>query len=215
VPASDLLRQSLGLNSDAHIALYQGNLTPDRGLERLIRAATFLDQNIVIVIMGRGELEAELKALIMHEGVADRVKVLPPVPYQELLNWTASADAGLMVYAPDRSLNVRMCLPNKLFEYLMAGLPVLSSQLDAVVDILETYDVGQVVSSLTPENVALAINALVTNHAVYARLRRNALQASQQELHWDREKQKLIQMYAELLPLHHMAEMKRPRRKRS
>ena len=91
-PKSERLREQLGLSSKKRIALYQGVLQSNRGLDKVIRAAPFLDRDIVIVIMGQGEMESQLKSLIASEGVADRVKILPPVPYEELLDWTASAD---------------------------------------------------------------------------------------------------------------------------
>ena len=148
---SDQLRYHLGLSADTRIALFQGNLD-SRGLDRLIPAARFLDPGIVIVMMGRGAIQSHLEVLIAREEVSDRVRIIPPVPYAELLNWSASADIGLIIYAPTTGLtltpNIRMCLPNKLFEYLMAGLPILASSLDAVEDIIRTYDVGCIVNSL-------------------------------------------------------------------
>jgi glycosyltransferase involved in cell wall biosynthesis len=198
---NDRLRQYLGLSPNIRIVLYQGGLQSDRKLDRLIRAATFLERDIVIVLMGKGseETQSRLASLIISEGVADRVKIIPPVPYEELLDWTASADIGLIVYSPDYSLNVQMCLPNKLFEYLMAGLPVLASSLDAVADILRTYDVGRVVSSLAPADVGAAINAMLVDRVALARLHRNALEAVQRDLCWEKECHRLIRLYQTIL----------------
>ncbi len=203
VPKREYLRQYLGLPPETHIALYQGALEESRGLDRLIYAAPFLKQDFVIVLMGPDVegIQPHLEALIRREEVTDRVKIVPPVPYAELLDWTASADIGLLIYAPDQSLNIKMCLPNKLFEYLMAGLPVLASPLDAVADIITTYDVGQIVSSLTPARIAAAINTLVADPLAYARMRRNALSAGQHELCWERESQRLIHLYHEIVAM--------------
>ncbi len=196
--SSDLLRRHLGLGSETRIALYQGNLQQDRGLGRLVHAARFLDPGIVMVMMGR-KVDVDLEALVAQEGVADRVKILPPVPYEELLAWTASADIGLILYARSHSLNVQMCLPNKLFEYLMAGLPVLASSLDAVASLLAEYNAGSIVSSLEPEEVGRAINALLSDSDALARMRENALAAAQQVLRWDVESQRLVQLYQRVL----------------
>ncbi len=183
------------------IALYQGNLQPDRGLERLVQAARFLERDIVIVMMGKDMTgtRARLEAGIAREGVAERVKIIAPVPYKDLLDWTASADIGLIVYAADYSLNVQMMLPNKLFEYLMAGLPVLSSELPAVMDVISMYDVGEVVTSLGPKDIAAAINAMLADRETLARRHQNALNASQQELCWEKERQALISLYQNVL----------------
>ncbi len=197
VPKSDRLRQYLGLDREIRIALYQGNLQPNRGLDRLIRAAVFLDRDTVIVLMGKGvgTTRSQLEALIASEGIADRVKILHPVPYAELLDWTASADIGLIVNPPDHSLNVQMCLPNKLFEYLMAGLPVLTTRLDAVAEVIKTYEVGQILPSLAPADIGAAINAMLADPVALTHMRHNALEAAQRDLNWGKEQQRLIGLY--------------------
>jgi glycosyltransferase involved in cell wall biosynthesis len=201
VRKNERLRRYLDLSPHIRIALYQGNLQADRGLDQLIYAATFLERDIVIVMMGKDKVgtQAQLEALIAREGVADRVKIIPPVPYEELLEWTASADTGLIVYSSDYSPNNKMCLPNKLFEYLMAGLPVLASSLDAVADILETYDVGRIVPSLTPKDIGAAINSMLADPATLTRMYRNALEAAQRDFCWETERQQLIGLYHDIL----------------
>jgi len=203
VAKSDRLRQHLGLGPEIRIALYQGNIDQVRQLSSLVRAAGLLERNTVIVLMGKGvgETVSELEALAVKESVADRVKIIPPVPYAELLEWTASADIGLAVFSPDYSLSVRWCLPNKLFEYLMAGLPVLATSLDAVADLLKSYDVGQVVPSFTPVDIAAAINAMLADHAALDRMRGNALKAVRGDLCWEKARQRLIRLYRDILSM--------------
>lgn len=200
VSKSDRIRQYLGLDSRVRIALYQGYLQPDRGLDALIYAAPFLERDIVIVLMGEDKVgtQAQLEALIAREGVTDGVKIVPPVPYSELLSWTASADIGLTVYAPDYSKNVQMMLPNKLFEYLMAGLPVLTSELEAITEVVRTYEVGQIVSSLEPRNIAAAINTMLSDRAALGDMHYNALKAAQNSLCWEQESSKLIHFYRDI-----------------
>lgn len=198
---SNRLRQFLSLGSDVQIALYQGNLQDDRSLDTLVRAGTFLEKNIVIVLIGKGvgSTQARLEALIASEGVGDRVKIIPPIPYAELLEWTASADIGLITFSPNYSTSIRLCLPNKLFEYIMAGLPVLASPLDAVEDVLRKYDVGLVVSSLSPVDIGTAIEAMLADRTGLERMRSNALAAAQKELCWERERSQLIRLYQNIL----------------
>jgi glycosyltransferase involved in cell wall biosynthesis len=200
VPESDRLRHFLGLNANIRIALYQGYLQPGRGLDIVIRAAAFLERDIVIVLMGKniGTTQEQLEALIAAEGVADRVKIIPAVPYTELLNWTASADIGLTILPPDYSPNIQMILPNKFFEYLMAGIPVLTSQLDTIVEIVKSYDVGRVVHSLEPSEVGAAINAVLADAAALIRMRYNALHAARHTFCWEIESSELIQLYREI-----------------
>jgi glycosyltransferase involved in cell wall biosynthesis len=200
-PRSNQLRQYLCLSSNVRIVLYSGNLQPDRALDKLIRAARFLERDIVIVLMGRGigSTRAELEALIAREMVADRVKIIPPVSYEELLDWTSSADIGAIAYAPDYSINARVQFPNKLFEYLMAGLPVLASQLPAIAEIIETYDVGHVLTSLEPADIGSEINAMLADHDGLERMQHNALLATRHDLNWEKESQVLLRLYHDIL----------------
>ena len=200
VTKNDRLRQYLALPPTTRIALYQGYIMENRGLDLLVMAAKYLQPDIVIVIMGKdvNGLKSQLEALAIREGVTDHIKFIPPVPYTDLLNWTASADLGLTVFRPDYSLSIKMCLPNKLFEYLMAGLPILTSPLEAIVDMVNTYDVGRVVHLLAPKDIGEAINAMFADKAAYACMQRNAFDASRKDLHWEKEKQQLIQLYARI-----------------
>lgn len=200
VMKSERLRQQLDLGPQARVALYQGHLQPDRELDRLIRAAKYLEPGIVLVMMGKGtpEMLTRLHSLIATEEVTNRVAILPPVPYEELLSWTASADLGLIVYSPGHALNVRLCLPNKLFEFLMAGLPVLASRLDAVAEVLSTHEVGQVISSLAPENIGASINTMMADSQALEHMRQNALRAARDLFHWEKEQQQLILLYDDM-----------------
>lgn len=197
---SDRLRSALGLDAESGIALYQGNFQLDRGLDVLIEAARYLAPQHRIVLMGKDLTQGYVPSLVEKAGVGNRVKLLPPVPHAQLLEWTASADLGLIVYRADFSPNVRYCLPNKIFEYLMAGVPVLASPLDAVADLLRTYDVGEVVPSIEPEQVGRTINALLDDQQTRQRMRRNALAAAQRELCWEEESRQLVRVYQQVAP---------------
>ncbi len=201
VPRSDKLQKYLGLGPDVRIALYQGNLQPNRSLDILAHAAPFLEPGTVIIMMGRAveTTRRQLEDLIVSKGVADRVKIIPPVPYEELLNWTASADIGLTLFQPDYTHSIRFCLPNKLFEYLMAGLPVITSALDAIAELIKTYDVGQMVSSLEPADVAAAINSMLADRVALARMHHNAVEVARGEFCWERESLQLIGLYEKIL----------------
>ncbi len=81
----------------------------------------------------------------------------------------------------------------------MAGLPVLSSSLDAVAEIIHSYDVGLVLTSLAPEDIGAAINTILADDTSRARMCRNALSVAQQEFHWEKERQQLIGLYLTIL----------------
>ncbi len=195
---SDRLRRLLGLDPARYIALYQGNLQADRGLDVLVYAARFLTPGVVVVMMGGGADRGAFERLIAEERVGDRVKIIPPVPYDELLTWTASADLGLVIFRTE-AVSYQLALPNKVFEYVMAGVPVLASPLEAVVDLVERYQVGRAIASASPQAVGLAINKLLSERDARARMRRNALAAAKRELRWEVESQRLLQLYRDVL----------------
>ena len=201
VAPSDRLRHRLGVGPGVRIALYQGNIQPDRQLDRLVHAAALLDRDTIIVLMGAAHdaTRIELERLIAQMGVDDRVKILPPVPYAELLAWTASADVGLNILPVGYSAHLDVCLPNKVFEYMMGGVPVLVSPLAAVADIVTRFDVGSVVETLEPVTIASAIKALLADREAMARMRHNALNAARKEFHWEQEQLHLVTLYRWLL----------------
>jgi glycosyltransferase involved in cell wall biosynthesis len=196
--ASDRLRERLGLGQGTRIALYQGNIDAQRGLELVVRAARWLAPDIAIVMMGRAHDGGRIQALIDAEGVGRSVRILPAVPYDELLNWTASADLGLVIFPAESSLSIQMCLPNKLFEYLMVGLPVLASPLEAVANVIATYGVGAIVDP-EPRAIAQGISALLAEPATLARMREHAYAAARSELNWGIEQQALVGLYESLV----------------
>jgi glycosyltransferase involved in cell wall biosynthesis len=201
VTKSDLFHRKLGLSPHIRIALYQGYLQPDRGLSSLVLAAAHLDPDKVIVMMGDsyGTTESELRRLIQLEHVEDRVKIIPAVPYDCLLDWTAAADIGLILLPADYSISIRKCLPNKFFEYLMAGIPILSAELDAVAELVRRYDVGTMVSTLDPACIGAAINKLLDDSEARARIRENALSLVHEAgLYWEEEQKKLVTCYSDL-----------------
>ncbi|WP_069805542.1 glycosyltransferase [Thermogemmatispora onikobensis] len=202
VARTNLLREKLGLSNATRIALYQGNLQENRGLDLLVRAAPFLEPDVVIVMLGaaREPTHQKLQKLIAELGVEQRVKLLPPVPYEELLAWTASADLGLTLLPPDYSLSIRYCLPNKFFEYLMAGLPVLSSQLDVIAELIQAHELGVVEPSRDPATVATTINRVIHDQKALERMREHALEIARREFNWNREQFHLFELYQALLP---------------
>ncbi len=203
VQKTNRIRKYLGLEDDVRIALYQGNIQPDRELERLVHAAVYLEPKTVIVMMGKGfrGVPEHLETLTAQLGVSDRVKIIPAVPYEELLEWTASADIGLTIFSPTYSLSIRYTLPNKLFEYLMAGLPVLSLELDAIADVLRCYEVGHVLTSLDPTEIGRGINTTLQDEKALAQMHSNALKVAENEFNWEKEREHLVSLYRKVLAL--------------
>lgn len=117
-------------------------------------------EQAALVFLGGGPLKDALIGEVGLLGLRDRVHFLDPVPPDALLSYTASADVGVTLLE-DTCLNHRYALPNKLFEYLMAGIPVLASDLPEIRDVVDAYGVGRLVDPADPEAVARAMQFMI------------------------------------------------------
>lgn len=194
-----LLAEKIGVSPDTPIVICQGMLVRDRhgvGLENLMRAAPLLERGVV-VMMGRGPQLDELAALAAQPPIAGRAFVLPAVPPDELLGYTASAAIGAIpteIHQPA----LRYSSPNKLFEYLAVGLPVVTSDLPIVRRICEAYGCGLVCDPTSPASIAAAVNRLLDDADLYARMRAGALAAAQ-VYNWEAQERILLDLYRRLL----------------
>jgi glycosyltransferase involved in cell wall biosynthesis len=173
--------------------LYHGLLVPTRGLETAIESVRHWRPEFRFQIRGVGD-EAyirSLKLLAEWHGVTGRVDILPPVPFVDLVPSAAAADIGYVVldnYSPQRTFT----LPNKFFEYVMAGLAVLASDLPEMAKLTRRYGFGILVPGMDPQKIAAQVNRL--DRATIDRCREAALDAAQ-ELCWENEQKALIDAY--------------------
>lgn len=182
-------REKLGIKNDSLIVLYQGGLTTGRGVELLLK--TFLSRdndNVVIVFMGYGELEHVIQqASRDHNTVFFHTAVAPEI----VLEYTASADIGVS-FIENTCLSYFFCLPNKLFEYAMAGLPVIVSDMKEMKEMVERYNMGVVVTSETTEAINGAIEQILASDM--ATLKRNARRCAEENA-WEVQEIKMIHEY--------------------
>ena len=167
----DLLRERLGLAPGRKIVLYQGWMSEGRGLENLVRCAPMLADNAAVVFIGYGDYQQVLERMGAAEAPG-RVYFLPAVSHRDLLPYCASADVGLIPYqAVD--LNNYYSSPNKLFDYIQAGLPIVASDFPFLRKVIATDDLGVVADLSTPESYARAINQVLTLPDGGAQIRAN------------------------------------------
>lgn len=157
---TDRLRQRCAIPPEAPILLYQGAVLEGRGIRNAIEMLQYLP-TVHFCILGDGSARDAIAAYAAECAVAARVHVLGSVPYQELLEWTASADVGWCWIEPITE-SYALALPNKLFEYAMARIPVLASRLPAMADVLEQYPFGICVEpTATARELAAAVEQLL------------------------------------------------------
>ncbi len=192
VDRSTRLRDAFHLGAEKRIFLYQGGLVRSRGIETLLEAfSTLDDKHAVLVVMGSGAL---LPLVEEYVAKCDNIFFLPAVPYEQLLNYTASADVGV-VSTQNLCLNNYLCMPNKLFEYIQAGLPILSNNLKECGSFVVDRQLGFMAEEWEPEAVQRAIAQFDEENL--PRFKSNSERAAT-AFNWQVEKEKLKKIYTEL-----------------
>lgn len=189
----NVLRAAAGLaHSDEPIVLYQGGFATHRGLPELVEAARHFHCGI-LVLMGWGKLEAQLSAQIADLRLSDRVIMIGPAAPSELASYTAGADLGVIPYQAV-GLNNYYTTPNKLFEYILAGLPVAGSRFPELRRVIDGYGLGTMFDPNDPQDIALAINYMLDDREAMAEMRANTARAAV-ELTWENQAAKLLAAY--------------------
>lgn len=186
------LRARAGVPGGAPLALYQGMFLPHRGLETLVRAVPRL-RSAHLVLMGWGPLGRELARQAGELGVGDRVHVIPGVPLADLLAVTAGADVGVIPYR-NVGLNNYYTSPNKLFEYVAAGVPVAASRFPELVRVVDGLGLGRTFDPERPEDIAAALDALLEDPTALAEARARVAAAAPQ-FTWETESRVLLEVY--------------------
>jgi glycosyltransferase involved in cell wall biosynthesis len=190
--ASQRLRERIGVPEAAPIVLYQGGFVPNRGLESLIRSALYLDEGVV-VLTGQGRTKDELTALVEELGVGEKVLFTEPVPPADLHAYASGADIGVIPYLPV-GLNNYFTAPNKLFEYMAAGLPIVASRLPELVRFVEGPGIGRTFAPGNPREIAKAIDEVWADQGAYQAMA-TAARAAHERYNWDVEAAKLRSGY--------------------
>jgi len=187
----------LGLPAERRVVLYQGGFSRDRGIEQLLAAIPEVP-NATLVLMGYGYLEDEIRSRAADPAIRERVAVLPAVPPTELLDWVAGADVVAMPIQPT-TLNHRLTTPNKLFEAMAAGVPVVASDLPGMAPIVGEVDCGVLVDPTDPHAIAAACRRLLEESPEAAAQRRaRILRAAHDAYNWEGQLDVLLAEYGRL-----------------
>ena len=174
------------------IILYQGSVNTGRGLALAIMAMKFITDSRLVII-GEGDILEDLVKLTRNAGLSGSVTFTGRISMDELFTYTQQADIGISI-EEDLGLNYRFALPNKLFDYIQAGLPVLVSDLPEMAALVRKYSIGKVIRTTDPSELASCISSMLNNAADRERWKENLLVASE-ELCWEKEEGKLLRMF--------------------
>lgn len=178
------------------VVLYQGRYTDGMGLTEAIQAAKYLPSHVVLAFRGYGPFEDTMRQLIAQEGLTKRVILLPPVPMNDLVHSAVGVDLGLVVYNPV-NLNNLYAAPNKLFEFIMAGVPCVGSDLPYIREVLVGNQLGLVFRPGDPIDMARTVIDLLEDSDRLATMKSRCLEHARRFC-WEVEGAKLLQEYKRL-----------------
>ncbi len=186
-------KNELGLTEDRNIIILQGaGINIDRGSEEAVMAMEYVN-NAVLYIIGGGDVLPTLKVMVDKSNLIEKVKFIPKQTPEMLYNYTYHADLGL-TFDKDTNINYRYSLPNKLFDYIHSGTPILASKLIEIQKIIEYYNIGETIDNHSPIHISEKINEIFNNRDKLELWKKNLIIA-QQELCWEKEKNVLLKAY--------------------
>ena len=189
----NLIRDRLQLPAERPVALYQGGFLLHNGLADQVEAAADLD-GAALVLIGDGPCETALKNQVARAGLEETVYFIPRVPFRELHAYTCSADLGLcLIKGTGQSFYYSM--PNKLFEYMMAGLPVLASDFPEMRSVIRQSGAGEVIDPADVAAIGQKMRAILGDAQKRLAYRRAALAAAPHYC-WEGESDKLVRLFA-------------------
>jgi glycosyltransferase involved in cell wall biosynthesis len=189
--------KELGVETDHLLLILQGTgINVDRGGEEIIEAITRI-AGISLLVVGSGDILNVLENKVIGAGISDRVKFIPRMPWEELMRYTKSADVGLSL-DKNTNLNYSFSLPNKLFDYISAGIPVLAGDLHEIKKIVNGFGCGVIISGITPEKITEALLELKRDPSKLEEYRRNSALAAE-KISWESESRIVLDLYNEIL----------------
>jgi glycosyltransferase involved in cell wall biosynthesis len=192
-PETRKTREALGLPVDKFIVILQGaGINVDRGAEEAVEAVRGIE-NVLLIILGDGDAVPQLKSYVVSHSLSEKVLFISKKPYPDMMQYTACADLGLTLDKPS-NMNYRFSLPNKLFDYLHAGIPLICTDLPEVAGVVRKHDVGVVLNEFTVYELKEHIVRLKNDPEHLARLKTNCVTAAEQEC-WEKETEILQLIY--------------------
>lgn len=171
-------RTELGLPEYKFLVILQGSgINMHRGAEEAVEAFFHLPEDFALVIAGSGDVIPQLKEMVLKANANDKVLFYNRMPFQELMQYTCACDLGLSL-DKDTNLNYRYSLPNKIFDYIQANIPVLVSNLPELKRVVDEHNVGIVLNEHSPKAIADAILMLKNDTELYTELKQNTLNAA-------------------------------------
>ena len=184
-------KDDLGLPKDKKIVILQGGgINVDRGSEELLEAIALSNQ-LFLCIVGSGDVIEKLKIRAKEKDLFNKVLFTGLLPYEDMMQYTMNADVGVSL-DKDTNVNYRFSLPNKVFDYVKAGIPVMVSNLKEVASIVKQYHIGEVCNDHLPDSILNSLNEVIEKKNTYK------IKEAQSMLVWKNEEPILLSVYADI-----------------
>jgi len=192
-PEKRLSKAELNIPENKKLLIIQGaGINIDRGVEEAVEAMQFTE-NLFLMIVGDGDVVPQLKMYVVEYNLGDKVQFYGKRPFNELMQYTAHADLGLTL-DKDTNLNYRFSLPNKVFDYIHAQTPVISSDLPEIRKIIDGYHVGGFIPSHSPKELGTFFMQLFEDESKISEWKENCRKAAE-ILCWEHEEEILKEIY--------------------
>lgn len=176
------------------IILYQGAVNVGRGLEEMIHALCLMP-DFHFLVAGDGDIKVQLEELVKRLELGDRVFFAGKVPFDQLAWYTRQATLGMSL-EQDIGLNYHYALPNKIFDYMQAGVPVIASNLPEIRQVVEKVGFGVIVERFDPGYLSDTIKSMLYNPDLLRMWKENALSAAP-DYTWEQEERELLAFFPE------------------
>ena len=186
----------LDIPRDKPILLYQGGIQVGRGLDKIVEAIDKFNDGITVFI-GDGKLKPEIMKMVDERNLNDKVRFLNKVPVDELKYYTANAYLGFQVLN-NVCFNHYSACSNKLFEYMMSKVPVVACNFPEIKRVVQEEQIGLVVDSHDPNEIANAVNVLLENKELHSMFSENCTKA-REKYNWNNEKENFVKIYDSFL----------------
>jgi len=200
--ADERLRRDCGVAPSTPLLFWCGSASPYRGLEFIVEVLAHMPSAHAALVTEFPpfweDFRKQLLALVARQGVGGRVHILPLRPPQDLICYASGADIGVITAPPDAPLNVKLSLPNKFFEMVMARLPVAASDLDNVQHLIKGHGNGCRIDVTDVAGAAASVARLIERRRHDPALAER-LEAAAHALSWEEEGRRLVAIYDELL----------------
>jgi glycosyltransferase involved in cell wall biosynthesis len=195
-----LLKKEFNLTDEKKIIIYQGYLSLNRGIENLLSSVEFINSKIVLIFMGYGPLLGKIKKYIFEKKLTERVFIKGAVSPEKILKFTSGADLGISLFH-NTCLSHFFVSPNKVWEYILSGVPIIVSDLPEMKKLAVDEGMGLLVDHTSPIDIANKINYILDekNIEFYNKYKENCISKGKNRYNWNIEKIQFLEIYQNII----------------